>query len=74
MTEKNRDISFGPTEFKSTMDQHALDIKRDGVIIGSLQWHSGRFARVVFNTEGPLLELPVNLLEDIVKKSHEVKK
>ena len=67
-------IESGPTHFKETMDPHALDIERNGVKIGSLQWHPGSLPRVVLKTECPLLDLPVNLLEDIVSKSRELNK
>jgi hypothetical protein len=71
-----RDITYGKTEFKRTMDPDALDVYRNEVRIGSLQWHK-RYGepspRVVFDTNGPLLDIPVNLLIDIVSKYDEIK-
>jgi len=31
------------------MDEHSLDIKRNGTIIGMLQWHPGRESRILLN-------------------------
>jgi hypothetical protein len=73
-TDREKAIRYGPTEFRHDMDPYALDIERNGVRIGSLQWHPESPRRVVLDTgESPLLALPVNLLEDIVKKSQEIK-
>lgn len=34
-------------KFRWTADDHALDVIRDEVLIGSLQWHEGRPPRFV---------------------------
>jgi hypothetical protein len=72
--DKKRAIEFGSTEFRPTMDPHALNVERNGVRIGSLQWHPDKSPRIVFDVDSPLLVVPINLLEDIVEKSHEIKK
>lgn len=34
-------------EFRRSMDQHALDVLRDGTVCASLQWHKERTPRLV---------------------------
>lgn len=57
------------TEFRETMDPHALDIVVDDERIGSLQRYPKCAARVVLSTELPIHEVPISVVAAIVERS-----
>jgi hypothetical protein len=72
--ERRGNIDPRDVKFKETMDPHSLDIYVDEgkYLFGQLRWHDGN-VNVVFRSADPA-GVPIETLEEILKKAQSMKK
>jgi hypothetical protein len=59
--------------FHDSMDAHSLDIKRNGVFIGFLQWHPERDPRIVLMNGNPIQDITLQETKECLEKFDEIK-
>lgn len=59
--------------FKCSMDPHSVDVERDGVFVGFLQWHPGRDPRFVSWSGSDGMQLTLTEMQGLINKYEEIK-
>lgn len=58
-----------------TMDDHSLEIRRDGKVIGHVLWHSNREPKIELSTDGDVfVYLKIREVEQILENYKQARK